>query len=588
MQSFADQCLYMAQTILGHNIDSIASDGSISPVEGENSRNDEPGHAALALGEYFRATGQSALNDVDIVDLSARCITAQVFNEEHLENGLAYSALGLLSFGPSKDRNQVWERLLEPTREELDRKLLERSDYVDHYQAFNIAKAVTRYSLGLSKKDETGKLIDRFLERLTSQGTGGYLDDKPSSMGGFGGVFDIYGVMSFVFIRQALQLHANMHLRERKLPSLRTSAEKYIKLLPDMVRQDGLGWAYGTSIGAYGQMHLISLLLQALRDNWFSQDQIPLYSGILRRLFFYFFATYIDQEHGFLVIRDNQRNTIDRHTTRMANFDAARYLCQWSRLAKSLGDLPEFPEPAPKRASRLISFDRSQKKEHCLFIYKEPNSGLALQLPLVGKGNDAATPSLAFPHCPGIFDHPAQTYLPIMVPELTFGEHVTVPSFYGKRCTTGLGLRQSVFFRYEQPELITVGEKMVNGLGSCKVNWTFAGTKITCEFLYQVRQQFQLDRFRYMLAIAGPHQHYQLPTTFTLGAEGLRAQVVKDDFQAVWGETEDVTEDPAYRTVQGNVYYLQTLQRDHPLIMRPGQQYRLSLEFEPDIAFAGE
>ena len=52
---------------------------------------------------------------------------------------------------------------MDPTREQLDKLLLERSDYQNHYQAFNIAKAVTRFSLGLSKKDETGRLIDRFL-----------------------------------------------------------------------------------------------------------------------------------------------------------------------------------------------------------------------------------------------------------------------------------------------------------------------------------------------------------------------------------------------------------------------------------------
>ena len=56
----------------------------------------------------------------DLFDLSARCITQQVFNEESHENGLAYAALGLLSFGASKERNAVWERLTDPTREQLD------------------------------------------------------------------------------------------------------------------------------------------------------------------------------------------------------------------------------------------------------------------------------------------------------------------------------------------------------------------------------------------------------------------------------------------------------------------------------------
>ena len=49
MENFADQCLDMAQSILGHNLGSITEQGAIAPVCGEEGRLDEPGHAALAL-----------------------------------------------------------------------------------------------------------------------------------------------------------------------------------------------------------------------------------------------------------------------------------------------------------------------------------------------------------------------------------------------------------------------------------------------------------------------------------------------------------------------------------------------------------
>ena len=129
---------------------------------------------------------------------------------------------------------------------------------------------------------------------------------------------------------------------------------------------------------------------------------------------------------------------------------------------------------------------------------------------------------------------------------------------------------------------------MVNGLGSCKVTWSFAGNKLSCEFCFSVKQQVQLDRMRHILAIASPHSRYRVGTTFTLGQEGHRTAVVKDDFQAEWKDLETVTADPEYRTYYGNLHYLQILERDHPLIMRPGIQYRLALTFEPDIIFADE
>ena len=45
---------------------------------GEEKRIDEPGHAALAIGEFYRATGETELDGHDLIDLAARCITAQV------------------------------------------------------------------------------------------------------------------------------------------------------------------------------------------------------------------------------------------------------------------------------------------------------------------------------------------------------------------------------------------------------------------------------------------------------------------------------------------------------------------------------
>ena len=571
----------MARSMLSHNLDSIQPDGTILPVTGEQPRPDEPGHVAYALGEYYRATGESTLKGFDLVDLTARCLTAQIFTEPAAENGLAYASLGLLSFGPSKERNPVWERLVEETQTRIDKALLHRSDYDNHWQAFNIAKAVARYSLGLSKKDETSRLIERMVERINQTSSSGFFDDSTS---GFGGNFNLYGLMTFVFARSALQLHANSGVRDRKLPTLRTYAEKYIKMMPDLVRVDGLGWAFGRAAGAYGQMHCISLILQGLRDGWIADDQKVRYFDLLRRLFVFFYQTYLDQEHGFLDLRDEERTAYSHHTTRMANFDAARYLCQWARLAKTVQMPVGNPKPEPARTSgRFVIFDKSSRKEQGLFLYRDAESGLHAQIPLISSGKTLTSDSLPFPHCPGVFDWPNNVYLPVMLPELTFGEHVTLPAFYGKNCVTGLGLRNSFYFRYEQPDLITTKEEVIKGLGGVKVQWTFTGSKITCEFSYTVKAQIQLDHFRYVLALASPHSKYRVAGSLGLGPLGQRCTVQKDDFQAVWQETEVVTANPTYRTNYGKIHYLQHLVRDHPLIMRPGQIYRLVVNFDPEV-----
>jgi len=581
MHSFSEQCLDMARSILGHNLDSIQPDGTVLPTSGEQSRPDEPGHVVFALGEYYRNTGETTLKGFDLIDLAARCVTAQMFTEPLAENGLAYAALGLLCFGPSKERNPVWERLVEETQNRIDKQLLHRSDYDNHWQAFNVAKAVARFSFGLSKKDETSRLIERMVDRINQTSSAGFFDD---SVEGLGGNFSLYGVMTFVFIRSALQLHANSGVRDRKLPTLRTYAEKYIRMMPDLVRQDGLGWSFGRAAGAYGQMHCVSLILQGLRDGWIPDDQKQKYFDILRRLFMFFYQTYLDQEQGYLDLRDDERTAYKAHTTRMANFDAARYLCQWSRLMRTV-QMPQgapWAEP-PKTSGRFVIFDKCNRKEQGLFMYRDAESGLHLTLPLISCGKNLSSDALSFPHSPGVFDWPNNVYLPVMLPELTFGEHVTLPAFYGKNCVTGLGMRNSFYFRYEQPDLINLKEEMVKNLASVKVQWAFAGKNVSCEFAYTVKQQVTLDKFRYVLVVAAPHSKYRVQGSTILGPLGHRCSVVKDDFQGNWQDTEVVSADPTYRTNFGKIHYLQYLVRDHPLIMRPGHVYRLAVTFEPDI-----
>ncbi|MES1195037.1 MAG: hypothetical protein ABUL65_04020, partial [Opitutus sp.] len=65
MNSFSEQCLDMARSMLAHNLDAINADGTVTPIPGESPRSDEPGHVAFALGEYYRATGETTLKGYD-------------------------------------------------------------------------------------------------------------------------------------------------------------------------------------------------------------------------------------------------------------------------------------------------------------------------------------------------------------------------------------------------------------------------------------------------------------------------------------------------------------------------------------------
>ncbi len=592
MQNFASQCLDQTKALLKLNFNSLAPDGTVVPVDGEVSRADEPGHVALAFGEYYRATGELTLDRQNIAEIVARTITAQVRISRGSDNGMAFACLGLLAFGPTRERNPVWELLGEATRALIDERLGVEHDHHDHVQAFDVAKAVCRFSFGLTKKDETGPLVDRFMDRIVAASTGGFHDEasKAANAENFGGVFDLYGVVSLIFIRQSLQLHANAQLRDAKLPKLRSLSDKYLRVIMDTVRDDGLGWCYGRGIGAYGQMHCITLLLQALRDRWIAADKEPLARDLVRRLYAHFFTTFFDTEHGVIVIRDPERDTIPGHTTRMANFDAARYLSQWSRLAKTIGGAMEVVSPASRQpVCRFFSFDKSPRKEQGLLSYHDPASGLHVVLPLVSAGTHRFSDSLAFPHMPGVFDWPSNTATTPFLPEFTFGGRTYTPSFYGKNAQVAMGAKAGTYhFRYEQPDLIRIDEKLSANLASLKVHWEFVGGRIIGRFLLTPRSAITLEEFRLVLPIAATHSRMTPGNALVLGPESHRCEVLRDDFHASWAETKVVTDNSRHRTCWGKIHFYQTLQRDKPMPLRAGASYAFEIAYQPHIVRAGD
>ena len=130
-----------------------------------------------------------------------------------------------------------------------------------------------------------------------------------------------------------------------------------------MTRQDGLGWNCRLR-RRLRQLHCISLILRGMRDQWIALKNFPVSRYPSSTLPIFFSSLTLIREKGDLVIRDNERNTVPNHTTRMANFDAARYLCQWSRLAKVIGGSLGVPPPnRSKVAGRVRNFRQIPQEE---------------------------------------------------------------------------------------------------------------------------------------------------------------------------------------------------------------------------------
>ena len=75
MHSFSEQCLDMARSILGHNLDSIQPDGTVLPAPGEEPRADDN---AESIAKRARAEGLSNVSTVVGTDADTRLAPGSV------------------------------------------------------------------------------------------------------------------------------------------------------------------------------------------------------------------------------------------------------------------------------------------------------------------------------------------------------------------------------------------------------------------------------------------------------------------------------------------------------------------------------
>ena len=108
MENFAEQCLDMARSILSQNLDAIEDNGTIRPFPNENATGHESGHAAFAIGEYFRATNEDTLDGHNLFDLQRVPSPLRLCSRKpRRRSRLCQPWLTILRVG--KDRNPIWE-----------------------------------------------------------------------------------------------------------------------------------------------------------------------------------------------------------------------------------------------------------------------------------------------------------------------------------------------------------------------------------------------------------------------------------------------------------------------------------------------
>lgn len=585
MYKFSDNCIDLSCSILEYSLASINKNGTIIPEKNEKKEITDSGYACYAIGLIYKLQKKNILSNYDLIRLASYCLNGEQLNfpinkytSINNKKNKYFSLLGLICFGIDNQKNPLWNKLSYYLKKIIIKNIQE-DENDNNIDIETIAKYIIRLRLGIDKGDKAEKLIALYFKNILKKNNQGFIDNNIRA-----GSYDISGIQSLSEIIQLLYLNGNSSLINKNLPIIRTFVEKYLYIIPNLVREDGLGWSYGPYSGIYGQVYLINIILESFSHRWIKKEEEYKYYKILKNLFQYFFLNYIDKNNGIVLVNNLERETDLEYTSRMINFDIARYLAYWSKVLKHF-DLESISVPKDikiknnSNIAKLIFFEKAYKKEQWLFIYKDIHSKLCFNIPLISSSRLNICDSLAFPHSLEIFDYPVNKYLPIMIPELTIEKNIFIPSFFAQNTKCGKLLDNSFYLEYEQNEFIDYTQKFCQNIGYCKIKWVFSETKITSMYTFFVKKKVHLYRFRYFIGTSNTNKLFK--NVFSIENSKINCTIINNDFNAL--SSRIMTNNQDYKTYYGKINLIQKFVRSHPMVMKPNYPYSFAVEIQPSF-----
>ncbi|MDR2667809.1 MAG: hypothetical protein LBB38_02095 [Puniceicoccales bacterium] len=555
----------IAQHIAGHLVTQIGEDGRVSELgDADPSVGLQPGPIAHALASCAAAMG-SGEACAQLADGAARSIAGQFYHHSRGDCmvGCARGAIALMALGLNRSRNGAWAKFPDSIRDRITRWMRTKEDVPLQLRPYAIVRSIVASGMGFVSTDDSEKLVEDYLKELLASPAAGFVDC--SAMDQLQGRYDASGLMGLLLVREALQRHANSHIRERRLHDLRSCMARYLRILPYLLQRDGSSWAYGEPSGCLGTVCSCSAILCALADGWIDPVQRESQIALLGRHFRNFFFNHFDSETGNIIL---PAAAVGHHSSGFSQVGIAaevvHQLALWHQFGKNVRDtFSAGTEVNVAEGGRFVSFESGSKYDRGLMIYGCGNGGPSFQLPLLSPPREecgvARNKSAAFPHCAGILDASIEWDVPPLLPLLTVGGKTIAPSFYGKNIATGLGASRSFQFRYEQPEVISIDGELLPGFGSCKVQWSFNGNEMRLEYVFVPKKVARMERFCYAVPIPAAD-----------GEMSLRAKILHDDFHGEWEDGDD-------SPIRGPFAPMSHYTRTTPILLQVDNSYRFSV-----------
>lgn len=430
--------------------------------------------------------------------------------------------------------------------------------------AFGVAKY--RELLGWENEGYSTLLLEKLMKHIDDySGDLSFMDETPG-----GGRFDRYSVLIPGEIA-ALLTATNMEIPEKLLKMLRKSAEIYLTL----ANESGHGFAYGRSIGAYGDTSALEVLSMAAYLGLLTDEEKEIAYGYNTKIVNKFFDFWIDKEMGSLNMWENGRRT-DKYRNKNRILGENLSLCMqiinsfehWSKAGfEDRSIIPNFKDMLSSLPAHSLHRFSQGEYDRAMAVIRDGNHVFSLPLISGAKPYYYKTPYLPIPNENMVLETGANTEHANLVPRITLDNNTELmPIVYTKKIEESKSENQYTI-TYHQDELCVLEGNVpqkYEGLKS-KTTYSFTSGSITREDVFYPNRDIKAKEI--YMEFAAFSEEPLLKDNKVVFNKGDVYEIEAQGFNEC--TVEKVEENPLYHTSHGALKYRVQWRRTNIAINEP-------------------
>ncbi|WP_246131754.1 hypothetical protein [Pistricoccus aurantiacus] len=389
---------------------------------------------------------------------------------------------------------------LEKLKKKTDwRQFVDQEDYslldlpTNYYGvAFSIARL--RHLLGWEDKSGSEKLLSKMMDHYRQySGEYGFSDETEGE-----GRFDRYSVLLIGEICQRF-IETGMEVTPQMKEWLRNAVDVVLVRL----NQDGYGFSYGRSIGAYGDTAFLEVLSAAAYLDVLTPEEKDMAYAFAARATQRYVDFWYDEGMKSVNLWDKGRKTDDyrgKHRILGENFSLSHQLIYTANLWNDIGYEDEVPsesfdawlETLPK--STLTWFSRGEY-DRALVTYRDGNHIISLPLINGGKSQHMNNPYFPIPFANGMLEGTPDEDYPQLLPRFTLadGDELIAAAFIRDIETTRDGDSFTVTYHQEELDRLGKSRPIEDDRLSVETKYVLSRGKITRTDTYRPGEALEVD-----------------------------------------------------------------------------------------------